>query len=69
MRSNSRELRPTTERFSICAAVSTPSRAPVSVWITSLVAVTVTVSACCPTSSRTSMPRVSCGLMAIAFCS
>ena len=35
------------ERLSICFAVSTPSRAPVSVWITSGCAVTVTVSVCC----------------------
>ena len=51
------------EMFSICSAVMTPSRAPVSVWIISRDPVTVTVSLWVPTSRRTSAPAVSFVLM------
>jgi hypothetical protein len=44
MRSSSSGLRPTTERLSICSDVIRPSRAPVSVWIISRVAVTSILS-------------------------
>ncbi len=54
MRSSSSGLRPTIERLSICSAVSRPSRAPVSVWIISRVAVTSILSVWAPTSRTTS---------------
>ena len=63
MRISSRALRPMTERFSICFAVSTPSRAPVSVWITSCDrGDRDRFRAAAPTSSLTSSPRLSAGV-------
>ena len=69
MRSSSMGLRLMIERFSIWSDRMTPSRAPVSVWISSRAAVTSTVSVCAPTSRATSTPRVSLGLMRTPFCS
>ena len=56
------------ERFSICAEVIKPSRAPVSVWISSFSAVTVTSSVWAPTSRAKSNPLVSLGLTLTPFC-